>query len=201
MRRFLFCVGLPLCLWVNPAFSQQPTPLPATQSITLDIKVVDIASATIEEIERIARDKNRLSQMLADGRAKITASTQVVTLSDHTNSLHLGQRVPIQRTGGPASQIEYENTGLSLDVRPRLVKDNLVEVQFKLDFSGVVGETLPAFIQRSISTTVLLKADEPAMVLGFTQNETLWPKGTEADQKSNGQQKNFFLLVSAKMTN
>jgi hypothetical protein len=201
MKRILFGAVLLLCLWVNTARSQQPAPDTDTRTITIDIKVIETASRNIEEIDKLVKDKPRLTQMLANNSAKLVVNTQIITISDRSNFLRLGQRVPVQRTGGSGTQIQHESTGLNIEVHPRLVSGNLIEVSLKLEMNGVIGDTNPSAIQRSFTNIVMLKAGETSMPMGFTQNDTLWPRSLEQGKADDAIRGNFFVLVTAKVTN
>jgi type II secretory pathway component GspD/PulD (secretin) len=203
MTKILFGVIVSVCLFTNTGIAQQPIPASREQSITLDIKVIHISARTIEEIEKLAQDKNRLNQMVAEGKAKLTANIQLKTLSGEPNNLRTGQRIPVPKTEGPNSQVSYENTGLNISVQPKITPDNLIEVKLTIEMTNVFTlDKNPIFMQKTLNNVVRLKPGETTLMLGFTQDEPLWirqvEQGKSADEITRG---NFFVLLSAKLTN
>jgi type II/III secretion system protein len=99
-------------------------------------------------------------------------------------------------------QIQYENTGLSVDALPRLVGDQ-IELKLHFEMTGLetsTGKLTPTFIQRSFNDVVRLKEGETALLLGIVQHEALWPSLAlpSAGQPAGQSRGSFVVLLSAR---
>lgn len=191
MKRSLLGVIVFVCCFASTAVSQQSS----EPSIILDIKIIDVSARTVEEINKFAQDKNRLNQLVAEGKIKVTADVQMRASSGESDILRLGQRIPIVKVEGSGSKVEYDNTGLNIEALPKLINDNQINVRLKIEFTGISRAKNPAYIQRTISQVVNVKPSETALLMGFTQNEPLW---SSMDDPPQG---NFFVLLTARLTN
>jgi len=201
MKKNLLGVIVFVCFFASTAFSQQASSSSIEPSIILDVKIIDVSARTIEEIEKLSQDKNRVNQLVAEGKMRIAASLQIKTLSGEANNLRLGQRVPVSKVEG-STQVEYENTGLNFEVLPKITSNNLIEVKLKLEMSGVVTGKNPTYIQRTMSQAVRLKPNEATLLTGFTQNEPFWAKQNEPGKSADDlPQGNFFVLLTGRLMN
>jgi len=198
-----------LCLPVSVA-AQDRTPAASEQSVVLDVRIIDLEVMTTDEMEKLSRDKTKLEQMIAQGKAKVVAGTQLQAMVNQSNSVRVGQRVPVQSqslaTGAGASvpQVQYENTGLSLTFTPRLLANDSIEIKFNLDITAVdrdTGSLTPTFVNRQINGTARLKAGESTMFFGLTQGDALMPKtGSQTDKSiTNPVRGNFCVLLRARI--
>jgi type II secretory pathway component GspD/PulD (secretin) len=202
MKKSLLGVIVFVCCFASTAFSQQSSSSSIESSIILDVKIIEVSARTIEEIEKLSQDKNKVNQLVAEGKIKIAASVQIKTLSGEANNIRLGQRVPMPKVESSGSQVQYENTGLNFEVLPKIISNNLIEVKLRLEMTGVVTGKNSTFIQRTMSQAIRLKPNEATLLTGFTQNEPLWVKQTEPGKSADDlPQGNFFVLLTARLTN
>jgi hypothetical protein len=195
MKKPLLGVIVFVCCFANTAISQQSSASPIAPSIILDIKIIDVSARTIEEIERLSQDKNRVNQLVAEGKIKVAANVQMRASSGESDILRLGQRVPIVRADSSGSKVDFDNTGLYIETLPTLTRDNLIDVRLKIELTVISRAKNPVYIQRSISQVVKVKPAETSLLMGFTQNEPLWASMDDPPQG------NFFVLLTARLTN
>jgi general secretion pathway protein D len=139
------------------------------------------------------------------GKAKLLASTQVHVIDGESNTVRIGQRVPIQTaslptfgnvsdssrnrannqagvadfTGGLNNafgvgipQIQYENVGLNIDVKPTVFEDE-VQMTLKIESTSVdqsTGVLTPSFNQRTMNSVARVKDGQNTLVAGVSQN-------------------------------
>lgn len=217
MKRVLTITAALVCLLSVVASAQEPRPTQTPErTIIIDISVVEVNIARPEEFDRMTRD--RLNALISEGKAHPITSVQTRARSGETASARVGQRVPIQTGTLPAvretstgtqggafmgsPQIQYENTGLSVNATPRLLSAaDQIEVNLKLEMTGVdvsTGNLTPSFFQRSFSDIVRVRAGEPAVLLGVIQQSALLPQNSPA--ATPGQVRgNFVVMLTARV--
>ncbi len=99
MIRIYAALTLLVCLLAQTATAQEPRP---DRTVILDISIIEMTSASAEDIEAISKDKQRLSTLIKEGKAKQVASLQMRTRSGENAGAQIGQRVPIQTATLPA---------------------------------------------------------------------------------------------------
>ncbi|HEX8090981.1 MAG TPA: secretin N-terminal domain-containing protein, partial [Blastocatellia bacterium] len=70
-------------------------------------------------------------------------------------------------------QIQYENVGLNIDMKPNVFEDE-VQMKMKIESSSLdrsTGNFTPSFNQRTLSSMARVKDGQTAMIAGVSQNE------------------------------
>src|SRR5215216_4306741 len=70
-------------------------------------------------------------------------------------------------------QIQYENVGLNIDLKPNVFEDE-VQMKMKIESSSLdrsTGNFTPSFNQRTLSSVARVKDGQTAMIAGVSQNE------------------------------
>jgi type II secretory pathway component GspD/PulD (secretin) len=228
MKKIYARVWIVVCLCAVTASAQDSTSAPAQKNIAFEIKIVDTDARTLEAMEEIAKDQNRLNQMISEGKAKLVASTKVYALFNERTFMRIGQRVPIQtatlptfqppgsnsannQTPLPAvgagqlaqgiPQIQYENTGFNLEFEPRVKRDGTIDLVYKIELTIVstdTGRLTPTFINRNLMSSIKIKQQQPPIILDMFQNEFLSLPSAQPNP-ANTLRGNFFILLSAKV--
>jgi Flp pilus assembly secretin CpaC len=181
-----------------------PGPRPA-RTVVLEIDIIDISVDLMGEIEKVIKDKRVLDRLTAEGKARPVAHIQTRARTGESATSRIGQRIPIQAstTAQGTSQVQYDNTGLSVDFTPRLIDADRILVSLKIELSTVVrnGNILaPTFIQRTVTDVVTLRGGEPTLLLSVTQHEGLVPSQSRTDSKpgepAGG---NFVIVLNARL--
>jgi general secretion pathway protein D len=143
---------------------------------------------------------SQISFFQSKGKGKLLASTQVHVLDNEQQSIKIGRRIPIQTASLPSyqtpttgkggnainnvdpfqnafgvgiPQIQYENVGLNIDMKPQVFEDE-VQMQMKIESSSVDSSTstlTPTFSQRQLSSWARVKDGQTTLVAGVSQNE------------------------------
>lgn len=152
----------------------------------------------------LALPPSQLVALQTRGRSKLLASSQIHVLDSEQHTVRIGRRVPIQTaqfltgttvvTGGnqggnpnnpgnvggggflgnPATQYQYENVGLNLDIKP-VVHEDQIQLTMKIETSdiapgaGVGGN--PIFTQRQLSSVASIKDGYSTLIAGISQTQ------------------------------
>jgi hypothetical protein len=227
MKKIYAGLWIFVCLFAVPVSAQDSGSAPIPKNLVFELKIVDTEARTPEAIEEIARDPNRLNQMLGEGKAKLIAGTKVYALLNEKTSMRIGQRVPVQTASLPAyqaprshntneqnsqpaagvplaaagiPQIQYEHTGFNLDFEPRLTRDGTINLIFRIEItvlSSESGRLTPTFITRNLSSVVKIKQNQSPIMLEMFQNDFLAQSSAQTTP-ANTLRGNFFILLSAK---
>jgi Flp pilus assembly secretin CpaC len=227
MKKIYAGLWIFVCLFAVPARAQDSGSAQLPKNIVFELKIVDTEARTTEAIEEIARDQNRLNQMLSEGKAKLIAGTKVYALLNEKTSMRIGQRVPIQTASLPTyqpprlqnttgqnsqpaagvpqatpgiPQIQYEHTGFNLDFEPRLTRDGTINLVLRIECTVLntdSGRLTPTFVTRTLSSVVKIKQNQPPIILEMFQNDFLAPSSA-SPVAANTLRGNFFILLSAK---
>jgi len=185
--------------------------------VIFDVRVIALDPGNAANIETLMKDKTGLDRLIGEGRARIEASLIVRARVNEQAQARIGERIPVQIASVPAlpanpndggqvrqpltayPQIQYENTGLSLEIAPlRLIGDQL-EARVKLELSGVDhGSSLtPSFVTRNLSDIIQVRVGEPTVLLGVAQpgQRAAAAGGTGPSQSS------FAVLLTARLSN
>lgn len=128
-------------------------------------------------------------------KAKLLASTQVHVLDGEQHIVRIGQRVPIRTATIPTGfvtptpqqpnqpqqpglstslfgveQIQYENVGLNIDMKPQVYEDE-VQITMKIESSSVdsLNTLTPTFSQKQMQSVARIKDGQTTMIAGVSQ--------------------------------
>jgi hypothetical protein len=197
-----------VCLSALSAAAQEPaqtSPSMVFRSVVLDIDVIDVNLDQRGEIEKITKDKRSLDRFIAEGKGRLIAGIQVRARSGEHATARMGQRVPVQvsTTNQSTPQIQYENTGLNVDVEPRIIKEDRVAIKLNIDLTAVVrnpNTLTPTFVQRTVNDQVYVRPGEPALLVSVSQHEGLLTAlpttGSKPGDQAGG---NFAIILTARL--
>ena len=188
------------------AAAQEPkqTSQPTARTIVLDIDIIDVNPEQRGEFEKIIRDKRAVERLISDGKARPIAGIQLRARSGQQATARMGQRVPVQAstTAQGTPQIQYENTGLSVTVEPRIAEGDRIEIKFNIDLTAVVRNDnvlAPTFVQRNVSDLVNVRPGEPALLVSVTQYEGLLPSLRTGSKPGDYGGGNFVIVLTARL--
>jgi len=187
-----------ILLIASVVVAQTPTvSTQARRTLMFNVELLEFNADLAREIERAAQDRARLDRLTAEGRVRPMGEIQVRTRSGEPASVRMGQRIPIQTA---SAQVQYENTGMTLDITPELLPEERVLASMKLDLSTTANgaTTTPYFSTRSFVSKLNLKPNERVVLLSVVQQGSLWPvtPGTPARDAAYG---NYLLLISVRI--
>src|SRR5215212_3455114 len=100
-----FCLTMVvLCFLAAQAVAQdsRAVPKPAERTIILDISMIEINLTRTEDMEKAAKDKDQMNNLIVAGKARPIASLQMRARSGEESNARIGQRVPIHTGSLPA---------------------------------------------------------------------------------------------------
>jgi len=149
-------------------------PLPVDPSFSYTVKD---SSANIRAV---------LNLLAADSRLDIISSPSLMVLDNRTATIKVGDQVPIRTsettslaTSGTdplvTSTIQYRDTGVLLEVTPRVNPGGMVVLEITQDVNDVDQTTTsdidsPTIIQRRIMTSVAVQSGETVVLGGLIRN-------------------------------
>lgn len=132
--------------------------------------------------------KALLKALAADSKVKVLSSPQVMVLDNQQASIQVGTKTPIPQGTTTVNNVttsggvDYEQTGVLLEVLPRINAGGMVNMEIKqqvsepgtiveLGSSGSSTSSAREFLQRSVTSKVVVK-DGQTLVLGGLIRET-----------------------------
>lgn len=115
-----------------------------------------------------------LTALESDGRAEIVSQPKVVTADRQTATIRSGEEIPFQEaTSAGATNIEFKEAALSLEVTPQITPDDnvIMDLQVNQDSRGQVTAGVPAIDTNSVTTQVLVGDGETVVLGGIFQSE------------------------------
>lgn len=130
-----------------------------------------------------------LNLLAADSRLNVISSPSLMVLDNHTATIKVGDQVPVRTsettslaTSGAdpliTSTIQYRDTGVLLEVTPRVNLGGMIVLEITQDVNDVDQTTTseidsPTIIQRRITTTVAVQSGETVVLGGLIrENES-----------------------------
>ncbi|GGC02108.1 type II secretion system protein GspD [Marinobacterium zhoushanense] len=147
----------------------------------------DAASATFE-VFKAGQTRALLNLLASDSRLNVVSSPSLMVLDNHTAEIRVGDQVPIRTSSttntasddlNTTSTIQYRDTGVLLEVTPRVNAGGMVVLDITQEVNDVAEDTTssdidsPTIIQRRINTSVAVQSGE-TLVLGglIKENKT-----------------------------
>ena len=120
-----------------------------------------------------------LNALASDARLNIISSPSLMVLNHQEASIQVGDQVPITTTQQQATttdsniinNIEFRDTGILLNVRPRVNANGLVVMEVEQEVSDVAPNSInsltPTIQQRKINSTVAVQSGETVVLGGL----------------------------------
>ena len=120
----------------------------------------------------------KLNALLSDGKAKILAKPNVVTLNGRTAEILIGSKIPVlvehMENGTKTTSIEYKDAGIKLTYTPNVSKNSEITADIIAEVSTpyLVPE-MKAYriVTRQAHTTVRLKSGDMLTIGGLIDKE------------------------------
>ncbi len=118
-----------------------------------------------------------------DVDARTLASPRIRTVSQKLATIHIGDRVPLRAAtvldanGQSRTSFEYRDIGIKLEVTPKVLLDNTVNVELNLEVSslgqnlGTADESAFSIGTRNVETNMVLNDNETAIIGGLIRDE------------------------------
>ncbi len=127
-----------------------------------------------------------LNMLAADSRLDVISSPSLMVLDNHTATIKVGDQVPVRTSETTSlassgtdplvtSTIQYRDTGVMLEVTPRVNSGGMVMLEITQDVNDVDNTTTsaidsPTIIQRRITTSVAVQSGETVVLGGLIRD-------------------------------
>jgi type IV pilus assembly protein PilQ len=114
----------------------------------------------------------KLSAMQGEGNVNILSTPKVLALNQHAARIGQGQEIPYQTTSDGGTTTEFKKAELSLEVTPTITNNGMISMELIVskDSKGENTTDGPAINTQSITTSLLLKDGETAVVGGILES-------------------------------
>ncbi len=152
----------------------------------------DVIGSGSYEVISGASTRALLNVLATDARLNVVSSPTLMVLDNHTAEIRVGDQVPIQTSqttntssdlGNTTNTIQYRDTGVLLEVTPRVNAGGMVVLDITQEVNDVdrttsSGIDSPTIIQRRVNTSVAVQSGE-TLVLGglIKENRTYSGEG------------------------
>lgn len=114
--------------------------------------------------------------MAVESLATILAEPTLIAVSGQTATFQSGGEIPYKSTNGVgASNTEFKNYGISLEVTPTIISENLINLKVKPSVSDKLDstdESQPMIGNRDVSTVVELADGQSIVIAGLLKRNT-----------------------------
>jgi general secretion pathway protein D len=126
--------------------------------------------------------KATLRALASDGLVNVLSSPSVMVRDNQTARIQVGEQVPIATstqqgtttTDRILNQVEYRDTGVMLEVKPRVTPGGMVQMDIDQEVSDVAQETgplnSPTFRTRNITSNVSVRSNQAVVLGGLIQD-------------------------------
>lgn len=124
----------------------------------------------------------KLNSAKAAGYARIIQSGMVIVRDQQKGNISKQTQIPFAVGSGDFTKASTASVGLTMDVQPRILEQEKIELPINLQVSVGVGATSPPqTTQNAINTNLVLKSKESAAIGGVVQNQS----ATDFDNPNN----------------
>ena len=126
-----------------------------------------------------------LNALESETNVQVLSSPSVMVLDNHTATINIGDEIPIPTRQSssnidPAAptvnEIQYRNTGILLEISPRINAGGLVTLEVKQEVSDAIttqtsGIDAPTIQQRTIESTVAIQSGQSVILGGLIRDK------------------------------
>ena len=137
-------------------------------------------------IDSAGQVRAAINALATESQVSILSSPSLMVLDNHTATINVGDEIPIPTRSSisnvnpnapTVNEIEYRNTGVTLQVTPRVNAGGLVTMEVDQEVSDAVGTTssdlnAPTIQQRKITSTVAVQSGETIVLGGLIRDSS-----------------------------
>lgn len=150
-------------------------PIPLADQLAVDLPVADPAGQLALAILKLPLGfiiDLELSAAQAESRAEVISNPRIITSNQNTARIEQGTEIAFQsQTSSGATDIEFRDAVLSLEVTPQITPDDKVNMELQVN-NDTVGEILagqPSIDTTEVLTTVLVNNGQTIVLGGIYQ--------------------------------
>lgn len=122
-----------------------------------------------------------VQSLLGSGRAKLLANPSMSVMDKKTAVISVGDKIPYATTvysnGVALQQIQQVDTGISIEISPRIVSGNHIEVLLTTKMNrvrpGTTVQNYPVLASRQAATTIRMPENVPVLIAGLLDQQRL----------------------------
>lgn len=155
---------------------------------TLDLGAAGIAalspSFSYSIVDSASNIRVAINALASESEVNVLSSPSLMVLDNQTASINVGDEIPvptrqsisnIDPNAPTVNEIQFRNTGISLEVTPRVNNSGLVTMDIRQEVSNAVDTTsssidAPTIQQRQIESTVAINSGETIVLGGLMTN-------------------------------
>lgn len=149
----------------------------ATTGLISDTSAPGAANLAVTSLNNTVNVDTLLQALQGNSEAKLLADPSVTVGDRREASIRIVQRIPIiaadpvENSGVVFSQVQFEDAGVTLNVRPRISRDSTIEMQVKPEYSVVTDfiQNNPVIDSRTAETTVRVGNGQTFVLGGLRQ--------------------------------
>jgi pilus assembly protein CpaC len=127
----------------------------------------------------------KLNSARTAGYARVIQSGMVITRDTKPANISKKTDIPFAIGGGEFARASTASVGLKMDVTPKILEQEKIEMAVNISISlAVGGSDVPVTTNNEISTTVVIKSKESAAIGGVVQNQTTTDYDNEPQQSA-----------------
>ncbi len=138
---------------------------------TADGNITSTSSGTLSAT--ISNLFPKLNSAKTAGYARVIQSGMVITRDTQAASISKNTTIPFAIGTGEFTKADKANVGLNMDVTPKILEQEKIELGVKMGINLTVGAgATPIVTSNNISTNVVIKSKESAAIGGVVQNQS-----------------------------
>jgi hypothetical protein len=218
--KIVYSIFILLVCFVSPEANAQEAAKKFNYSLLLNISVLEINLDPSEDLETVAHDRARVAALLAEGKGRKIAITQMHVRPGETSRFRIGNKVPIQ-VGSfpsfnrpaernvapgqfysePAPTIQYEEIGLLIEALPEMISEDVVDIHLKVEIKDIdrsTGTLTPSIPLKFLNSRALLRLNESVALLGVNGSWLSPGRDIKPPQPDAGATPNLVVLLTVR---
>jgi pilus assembly protein CpaC len=114
----------------------------------------------------------KLNAAKSAGYARVIQSGMIITRDGKKASITKNTQTPFAVGTGDFSKATQSNVGLNMDVEPKILEQEKIEMALNFSVSLTVGNDAKVTTSNTISTNLVIKSKESAAIGGIVQNQS-----------------------------
>ena len=114
----------------------------------------------------------KLNAAKSAGYARIIQSGMVIVRDQQKATIKKSTQIPFAIGSGDFTRATSASVGLTMDVQPRILEQEKIELPISMEISLGDGSTPPRTTQNSVNTNIVVKSKESAAIGGVVQNQS-----------------------------
>jgi len=127
-----------------------------------------------------------LQSLLTSGKARLLANPSLTVMDTKTAVINVGDKIPYSTTvysnGIAAQQIQQVDTGITIEISPRIVSQNHVEALLSTKINrvkpGTTVQAYPILASRHAATTISMPENTPITIAGLLDQQVIETKSS-----------------------